>query len=1094
MCYRTRKKIIQVSKYTFYAFAFHCAFASLVMATDTASSQALSSITIKWEPHEYALEETFQRIAEKTGLQFFYNSNAVPLSRKTSITHTENLRTMLQDIANQHQLEFHRIQQIISVKKGQGAIMDSTQQALLEKMLTGRITDADTGEPLVGATVVVKESTLGTITNTEGKFELSVPDETQTIMASYIGYLPQEIPIRNQNRFTVALSPDVSSLNEVVVVGYGTQQRANLAGAVTSIDSEVIEGFPATSVEQSLVGNVPGVHIVQSSGAPGAGISIRVRGVTSIAGGNEPLYVVDGVPFFNNDVQGLNGISAINPANVASIEILKDAAATAIYGSRGGNGVVLITTKSGTVNAPTINYSTWFRIDNSLNQLDMMNAAQFSGYAQQWSANSNQEIPEDFLRGGNTDWQDEITQTALSHNHDLTFAGGGERSRYYVGLGYLDQAGIVTNSSFQRYSAQLNMENTFNDYVSLQTSLFGNHSVQQGVVPAQNNNTFSISKTAIGASLWSYPTIPIRNSEGEYSAINSFVENPVLYVDEVLDQATVDRWLGSTTLKIELLEGLTNHTRLGVDFTNINRDQYFPRTLRIVLGGEGAAIAESTETLNYVAENFLEYNQAVSEKLYLEGLIGASIQREQRSYSYLEGAGFISDDLRNNAIQAAQNPGIPITALTEQSIASLFGRIQLIYQDQLILSSSVRRDGASVFSNNNKVATFPSVSLAWKVEESSLLDNLAAVNTLKLRASWGKSGNPAIQPYQSLPLGLLTTTSQGAGSDLVVGLAPNLPNQNLSWETTTQTNIGVDIGMMDNRLVGTFDYYNKQTDGALSTVQLAPSAGFNTIVDNVGEVENQGIEVGLTSILVENTDFSLSLGGNFSINRNTVTRTKNDQDISSTLSTSNGGGEIFNVIRPGEELGSFLGYQFIGLDDGGIPQYEDVNNDGTLDARDFVIIGSPFPDFLYGVNLHATYGNFSLGATFQGTAGSEVYNVMQYILTDPNDVDFNRLASVYKYYPNPSVDVAHRASSRYVEDASYFRLRTVRLGYDLALSKAFVKQVNFYVSGQNLFTLTDYTGYDPEVNSFNGNSLNQGIDLSAYPSTRSYTLGLNLTF
>ena len=338
------------------------------------------------------------------------------------------------------------------------------------------------------------------------------------------------------------------------------------------------------------------------------------------------------------------------------------------------------------------------------------------------------------------------------------------------------------------------------------------------------------------------------------------------------------------------------------------------------------------------------------------------------------------------------------------------------------------------------------------------------------------------------------TSSQGAGSDLAVGLAPNLPNRSLTWESTTQTNIGVDFGLFDNRLTGTLNYYLKQTEGALSTVQLAPSAGFNTIVDNVGEVENEGFELGLDALLVDKQDFNWSLGVVFSNNNNQVTKTKNNQDITATLSSSNGGGNIFNVIRVGEELGSFLGYQFAGFDESGNPQHLDVDEDGNLDANDYAILGSPFPDVLYGINTTVNYRNFSLFANFQGVSGNDIYNVMLYQLTRTNEFNVNRMANILDFYPNPGQGVDNRPSDRFVEDGSYFRLRTIRVGYRLPITKSLFKDVNIYISGQNLFTITDYSGYDPEVNSFNGNSLTQGIDLSAYPTTRSYTLGLNVKF
>ncbi|MEL7119642.1 MAG: SusC/RagA family TonB-linked outer membrane protein, partial [Bacteroidota bacterium] len=872
-------KLWMMSKFFAYMAFLQAIFLTSAMA-HSAHSQSLKETYVNFNWEKAQLDDVFKNVQLQTDFFFSYDRSVI---EKISVSGSNNnmlLSDFLYFLSGKTGLQFSISMENIYVYKGEFTSqrkvqievppVESMQKMLkqlqsevifetvfnemsIDKIVKGKVMDKN-GQPLIGATVQTKNTRIGTVTDADGSFSLVVPDEEAAVLViSYIGYTTQEIVINGDRELTIVLAEDSEQLEEIVVVGYGQQQRSDVDGAVTSIDPATINNFPATSVEQSLVGNVPGVHLVQSSGAPGAGISLRVRGVTSIAGGNEPLYVIDGVPFFNNDVRGLNGLSTINPNDIESVEILKDAAATAIYGSRGGNGVVLITTKSGKSQASSVNYNAWFSVEEPITEIDVMNAAEFTEYAERWSANSGQPIPDQDLifQGANTDWQDEIMGNAFSQNHNLNFSGGNDFNRFYFALGYLNQDGVVTNTNFERFSLRANMNNFLNDVVSIQTSIFGNHSVQNGVVPAQNNNTFSISKTAIGSSLWSLPTIPVRNAEGEFSAINDFVENPVLYVNEVRDRSTVDRWLASTTVKLNILNGLTNNTRLGFDFTNIKKDIYFPRSFRIILGGDGAAIAENTETLNYVVENFLEYKNKVTDNLLLDGILGASIQRERTNFSNLEGSGFISDDLENNAIQAAQNTAIPITSITERSIASVFGRLRFILNDKYILAASIRRDGASVFSENNKVATFPSISFAWKLHEEPFLNDISQITSFKLRASWGESGNPAIQPYQSLPLGLLTTTSQGAGTGLAVGLAPNLPNQNLTWETTAQTNVGLDFGLFDDRITGTLDYYLKQTDGALSTVQLAPSAGFNTIIDNVGEVENRGFEFSLNTLLID---------------------------------------------------------------------------------------------------------------------------------------------------------------------------------------------------------------------------------------------------
>lgn len=1082
----------------------------LFCAATPATSFAQDEAAIHLDLKDVAITKIFTAIEGQTDYKFTYNKKQLGDIRIARIQFKgEKLQKVLSFLETQAPLEFLIVKRSIGVKvktsagKSTAGASTKEHQGVFSTMaIKGKILDANNGEPLVSATVKVKGTDISTSTDTSGNFTLSIPENAQKLEVSFVGFTTQEVRVNHQTNFTIQLETDATAIQEVVVIGYGKSKRSQLDGAVSSINSKTLAEFPAASIEQSIQGRVAGVQVLQSSGMPGAGISIRIRGVSSIAGGNEPLYVVDGLPLYNTDVRGFNAISSINPNDIESVEILKDAAATAIYGSRGGNGVVLITTKAGKAGKVSATYNAWFGASEPRKYLDLMTGDEYIAFTKAYFKNSGEQEPASLtaLPNANTDWQRQIYRSALQQNHNLNFAGGTEQNKYFFSVGYLNEDGIVKNSNFERFSIRANLNNKISERISFATSLLGTHSIQNGFTPAQNSNTLSITKTGMGSVILALPTVAVRDSAGKYSNLFPYtfaaqLENPVAYAEQVLDKQTVNRFLGSTAFTINILDGLSNKTRLGVDYSNGRADQYFPRVLKVVLGGVGTAIIENRERLNYLVENYLEYDNTIFDDLKLNAIAGISYQDESEKSSRIEGSGFLSDDLQNNAIQAAQTIAVPTSKVVERSIASAFGRTQFIYKNKYILTGSIRQDGASVFSNNNKAATFPAVAFAWRMGQESFIKNISFISDLKFRLSWGKSGNPGIRPYQGLSLGTLVNSSQGGGAGLAVGLAPNLPNTNLTWETSAQTNAGLDFDLFKGKLRGTFDYYFKKTKSALSTVQLAPSSGYNDIVDNVGEIENSGIELGLEADLIRTNNTRLTVSVNLAKNHNEVTKTKNNQDIIETLTSSQLAattGDVYNIIRVGQPIGTFLGFKYTGKDANGVPQFQDVNNDKIINGLDQQVIGSPIPEFLYGINTSFSYKRFSCLMTWQGVSNAQVLNLVKLNLFRP-DPEFNHLKNVYDFYPNPAKGIVDRVSDYFVEDASFFRLRTVRLGYRLPMKKVF-KNIEFYVSGQNLLTITNYTGYDPEVNSFSGNDIKQGIDLAGYPASKTYTLGFNFNF
>lgn len=1086
-------------------FVFFCCALTFAFVPNSSLAQN-AEITIN-EDKTFNVKQAFRLINKQTDYKFIYRHDLIKdapevLLEKGIIKAGDLLEKFLAPINFDYQFT-DKSTIIVRPKDNPTKLKKAIiEQNSIQLSITGNVMDSQ-GIPLSGANILEKGTTNGTQANFDGNFTLEINDKDATLVVSYIGYATKEVPLAGAIAVTITLVESAAGLDEVVVVGYGTQVKSSITGSVASVNSDDIEAFPSSSVEQSLAGKLSGVQLSQSSGQPGAGISIRVRGISSISGGNEPLYVVDGIPFFNSDVRGLNGISSINPNDIQSIQVLKDASATAIYGSRGANGVVMVTTKSGRANESSVVYNTWLSVREVRKKLDLMNGGEFIDFQNQFFTNSGLEVPAEVsqIQNANTDWQDAVFRTGIATNHDLSISGGSEKSQYYISLGYLNEEGIVLNSDFERISLRANLNSRLTDRLTLKSSITGSNSVQNGFSAAENNNTFGFSTSGVGSTLLALPTEPIRDADGNFSNIFPYdfaaqLENPVGFATNAIDKTTVNRFLANLTLKAELIKGLNNNTRLGADYQNRRRDAYFPTTFEIILGGNGAAILNTNEKLNYVVENYLDYSVEAFDDFLVDAVLGASIQKETTKSTFLQSTGFFSDELGNNAIQAGSSFSTPITNNIDQSIASVFGRVNASYKSKYLFGASIRRDGASVFSESNKTATFPAVSAGWKISEEDFLADNAVISSLKLRASWGKSGNPGIQPYQSLPLGQIVISSQGAGSGLSTGLAPNLPNRNLTWETTAQTNIGLDADLFDSRINLALDYYVKNTEDALASVQLPPSGGFSTIIDNVGEVQNKGVELVLGAKVIDTEDVQFDLNFNISKNKNEVTKTKDGQDIVSELSfgqTANADGGIASVVREGEQLGAFLGFNFTGLDDAGIPQYEDVDNNGVIDSGDLTIIGSPIPEILYGLNASLSYKNFAFAMDWQGQANVEVLNLGSLNLTAPEN-EYNRLANIYDFYPNPDQSLVHRVSQRYVEDASFLRLRNVRVSYTIPLTDFFIENLNIYVSGQNLITITDYSGFDPDVNSLSGNDVRQGIDLAAYPSSKAYTLGLNVKF
>ncbi len=969
-------------------------------------------------------------------------------------------------------------------------------------VLYGKITSMD-GNPLEGVSVSVEGYNIGTMSDSSGIYELVLPDISVLVRFSYVGMQTKKIFVTEQQELNVSLKESIVYIGEVVAIGYGTVKKVENTGAISSVRGKVFEEFPVETLEEGLRGHLSGVQIVQSNGQPGAGFSVRVRGVSSLAGSNEPLYVIDGFPTLNIDVRELNGLLGINPVEIKSVDVLKDAMATSIYGSRASNGVILITTKDGIPGKMRVTHNSYVSVSRVRKKLSLLSGKDYVDYATRFYSNATSISDDQILQNlsaleenGNaeTDWQNEIFQTAVQQGHSLTFSNGGEKSNFFTSINYTDNNGIVKNTDFNQFGLRLNAKHKFADWLVLEGRSSFSKISQNRFLSGDGTNTHNNEKSGIGETLLAPSTLSIYDEDDEYTSVSGAypfsyedLENPVAML-EALDRYTMYYYLGGFNAKIFFGPNIFNTLTGGLEYNNRIRDYYLPGMLT-TLGAQTAEL-ETLKRIGYLFEDYLTFRKILFYKLSIEGVIGFSAQTEDCNSYYISGTGFPSDDLQNTAIQAASSVTTPETEETHTAIASFFSRWHLGYVNKYFLSLSLRYDGASVFSESNKWAAFPAMAFAWRAsEEDFLLDS--RISDLKLRASWGLTGNQALQPYQSLYMGGIVLTSQGSGNSTNVGLSPNLANDDLTWETTEVINLGLDLGLMKNRVNLGLDYYIQNTRDLLTYVSLPGSSGYTSYLDNIGTVRNTGVELSLGSTVVSTSDWTLAVDLNFARNTNVVRATKNNKDI--TPSRTDDATRTTTIVRVGEPLFSFYMPKYLGLDESGKPEYEDLNNDGTIDESDNQVAGSSLPKYVYGFNTSLKYRNFTLSTNWYGVFDVKIHNVTMKMLTEPEPTG-NRVADVEAYYPSLTDDYEVYDSDRFIEDASFLRLKNIKLAYTTNPRTKYINNIVVYMSAQNFLTFTKYSGYDPEVNSFTDDNQFQGIDYAGFPQSKTLTLGIKIMY
>ena len=979
--------------------------------------------------------------------------------------------------------------------------------------LSGTVSDSG-NNPLIGVNVLKAGTSTGTVTDLGGNYQLEV-SSGDVLQFSYTGYTDQSVTISNQTSLNITMA-EGALLDEVVVVGYGSRKKSDVTGAVSSVKSEELTAFPVLDAAQALQGRAAGV-VVQSNngGEPGAPINIKIRGNTSISANSNPLIVVD----------GFVGATMPQANDIESMEVLKDASATAIYGSRGSNGVVLVTTKKGRSGKLVVELNTTYSSQNPSNRLDLLNATDFVTYQNQIRANNGISTP--FPNAGaNTDWQDEIYQNGNTQNHQLSFSGGTDKVNFYASGNYFDQKGIVVNSGFERATFLTNVDAQVNDKIKVGLNLFGSRGTKDGVTTQSDGSVTVGNDDVISLAMRMAPDKPVRDANGVFTtndAIGDELDNPFAVATERVDETIIDNFRANFYTSIELLEGLTFKTTFGLSSNNQTRGVYQPKTLKVTASAvNGRARLTNAKRTTLLSENYLTYNKELGNG-NLTLLAGYSYQKNDTKAFASAGTGFLSDAFSYYALGTATGLLQPASSLSEVEIQSQFGRINYDFNDLVLLTATLRRDGASNFARNEKYALFPSAAIGFKAHNLAGLKDSDKISSLKVRLSYGATGNPSISPYQSLArFASLYASSNGS---TVFAVTPDQPaNPDLKWETSYQTNFGVDLGLIDNRINVSLDYYNIDTkDLILGNNGIPEYFGFanDEILTNLGEINNRGFEFSINSKNVVKGDFRWSTDFNITFNKNEVVALINDADLFGDAAPNYFSTDRSYVLRVGEEVGLFYGFDYAGVYQGGDaptgtqpfeggvagdPLFTDVDGDGEITASDRTIIGNPNPDFTFGFNNTLSFGDFDLGIFFQGSQGGEIFNMTNVQL---NNGDAN---TTYEYFNASQNGTAPRAgnnsnreiSSRFIEDGSYIRLKNLALGYNLPSAitdKIGIGNARLSISAQNILTITDYSGLDPEVNyaadqagsNFAGNTA-QGFDFGNYPTVKSVSFSLNVKF
>ena len=1034
-----------------------------------------------------------------------------------------------------------------------GVKLADSQEVLQERSITGKVLD-ERGEPMIGVSVLVKGSKTGAITDIDGNFRLNVPAGAETLQLSYMGYQPQDVKITSTN-LVIHMQPEDQLLDEVVVVGYGTVRKRDLTGSVSSVGADKLKERAFGNALQSMAGQVSGVQITQTQGAPGMAPTIKIRGASSINAGTAPLYVIDGIPLEDNTVSdGSNGNSSnmtfnrnplnnINPNDIESIEILKDASSAAIYGSRGANGVVLITTKQGKAGRTKVDANYELGISRVNRRVDMMDAKQWiefetaarnNTWATQLKENPNAVrgmdtmIPEEFSDpewleriGNGTDWQDVMLRTAITHNAQISASGGSEKTQFMLSAGFLKQEGVVIENDYDRLSIRSNINHKFNDRLSASMKLSLTRSNDSSFGTAGKSDVVSLA-------LQSDPIFPVRVETGSlgfhdpesiWYTFNKYgfkQWHPYALTKEMHKKKTTDIVLLNTYLDYKILDGLTFRTAFNANVEDSHYESYWNEGQDYGYQEYVQASADfvTMRSTNWVWENTLNYNQTFNTDHSVTGLLGYTMQEQRQELSDMN-AGSFPNDLVHTINAGKVNSGS--TSTSEWALISFLARATYSYKGKYMASAALRADGCSRFGENNRWGYFPSASVAWRMSEESFMEPLTWLDNLKLRLSYGVTGNNQIDDYGAIALlGYRQYVENGSTAQGIY--TSSMPDPDLKWEKTGQVNLGLDAGLFNNRVNLSLDFYYSKTRDLLLDVPIPVLTGFQSRLTNIGELENRGVEFSLSTRNIEGA-FTWTTDFNISANRNKVLKLgANNAPI---LVTTN---DAISKTEVGQPIGNYFGYIFDGVlsqadIDAGIPVYpgseagdpkvRDVDGDGDIDSDDRTILGNYQPNFTWGITNNLSYKGVEFSIMFTGSQGGEIMNQQARYLKTFND-NRNAYADVSNFWrsdedpgngkifkPRVSQNTVQAQSSNYwVEDGSFVRIKNIRLGYNFPEAfarKLKISNLKLYVNFENVYVFSDYSNYDPEGSTFQS-GYRVGYDYGSYPNPFSATAGISLSF
>jgi TonB-linked SusC/RagA family outer membrane protein len=1038
------------------------------------------------------------------------------------------------------------------------------------KIVSGMVND-DMGGPLPGATVQVKGSeSIGSITDFDGKFTIALKAGETKIIISYVGFESQEVDVSSQSNISVSLQQDVSELEEVVVIGYGTVLKKDLTGSVASVKVSETISRQSTTVDQLLQGRAAGVQVTQNAANPGSGISVRIRGTSSLRGNNEPLYVVDGIIISsasedvvatggnNTGQEQQNGLNGINPRDIEDIQILKDASATAIYGSRGANGVILITTKKGTPNQVKTNFFVNTSMRSVTKTYDVLDAFDYARYRNESNLRTTATgFPAFHIEGnqlyqivnndGNVsisdtpvttvDWQDELLNLSTSLSVGGSVSGGSDNGNYYLSAGFNDQKGLAKNSSFKSGDIRLNLNQTLSPKIKINARLSGFFSATDF---AEGGDLIGSANQSFIRNLLSFRPILPDGLEDAENIDDLGISSPYSFIEDFEDKSNENRFFGSLTATFDLgLKGLSYQLRAGGNIRTKERRRFYGLTTFVGLNANGQLQLSSMNASSFQVVNTLRFNRTFNRKHRINAVLGLTYdQRTTKNMTYVV-QDFVTLEKTTEQPFLGQVISSPLANLDrETKLFSILGRVNYAFNNKYILTASFRRDGVSKFLEEDRYGFFPSVALAWNLDREGFIQNIDAIDQLKLRVGWGQIGNHGIGAYGTLSnyginsSVLYGTPTNGTSVPLILN---NIANTTLTWETTEQSNIGVDFSLADGFVTGTVDAYDKTTKDLLVSSNIAPSTGFSNLLVNRGELSNKGLEIALQVNPISTDDLDISFGANIAFNETRI-EGLSSQPLSpilidgsyanrrfylgNTISRGNYFKYPANIFIEGEETALFYGFETdgiyqtgdttIGNAQAGDVRIVDQNGDNVINLSDRTIIGNPNPDYTFGINLSVRYKAFSLSALVNGVYGNDIINGNLIQMGNAEGLFRNILSDAYHgawrpekpsnsyprigYLGNDGPEFL-AISDRYVEDGSYLRLNNITLGYDLPIKENnTIKGANIYVTGQNLLTLTNYSGYDPEITSFMWTGLINGVDWNGPPNSRNILIGLNLNF